>query len=139
MSQDFSIPFTYISFNDKDSKEALELISLLRERGYHVENNLSKNPEDCDCFIALLSKDYLESNNDVLLLEEMIKKDKKGILIYLTNINLPKELEENKFKKVYKYKFRDNDKFLLKLFRTNLLDSSYNPNSFSEKIEIEEN
>ena len=94
-------PYIFLSYSHLDGEHAAELIRGMNENGFRVwydeglvpgkewDENIARTIMHCSYFVALMSKNYLESAN---CRDELnFARDKKLplLLIYLENIELP--------------------------------------------------
>lgn len=98
-------PYIFLSYSHLDGEHAAELIRGMNENGFRVwydeglvpgkewDENIARTIMHCSYFVALMSKNYLESAN---CRDELnFARDKKLplLLIYLENIELPAGME----------------------------------------------
>ena len=93
-------PYIFISYSHRDSNQVYPIINRLREEGYNVwyddgiepgsewDENIASHIMKCAYFIALVSKNYLESANCKDELNYSRDLDKEQLLIYLEDVSL---------------------------------------------------
>ena len=93
-------PYIFISYSHRDSNRVYPIINRLREEGYNVwyddgiepgsewDENIASHIMKCAYFIALVSKNYLESANCKDELNYSRDLDKEQLLIYLEDVSL---------------------------------------------------
>lgn len=97
-------PYLFLSYSHKDSARAAELIRALKERGCRVwydegivpgtewDNYVARHVEDCAFFLALLSTNYIASDNCIDELKFARDLKKPGLLLETEPAELPPEL-----------------------------------------------
>ena len=97
-------PYLFLSYSHKDSEQAAELIRALKERGCRVwydegivpgtewDNYVARHVEDCAFFLALLSANYVASDNCIDELKFARDLKKQGLLLEMEPAELPPEL-----------------------------------------------
>lgn len=123
-------PYIFISYSHKNNGQAADLISTLQSDGFRVwfdegidpgtewDENIASHIENCSFFIALLSKDYLESSNcndEIYYAREL---EKKRLLIYLEDVELPGKMKMRlgRLQAIHLYKYNDISRFYSKLY-----------------------
>lgn len=98
-------PFIFISYAHKDFDRVQPLISELQSRGFrvwydsglevgdHWHVNIADHLQRCECFIAFLSKSYLDSDNCQQEINYALNKKRDILPIYLEQIKLPLGLD----------------------------------------------
>lgn len=122
--------FIFISYSHRDAEEAMEIISRLMENGFRVwydegidpgsewDENIADHINRCDTVLALMSANYLKSDNckDELNFARDLNKDR--LLVYLENIQLPPgmAMRLNRLQAIHKYTYGEGGDFYKKLF-----------------------
>lgn len=93
-------PFIFVSYAHKNTEIVEPIIRKLQKEGYHVwydtnielgsswDEDIASHVEDCHLFIAMISKEYLESDNCKDELNFARDENKKMLLIYLDDSTL---------------------------------------------------
>ena len=75
MEQEIINPYIFVSYSHKDSNFTIPLINRLKKEGYHVwyddgidpgtewDENIANHIENCSYFVAVISNNYLQSDN----------------------------------------------------------------------------
>lgn len=130
-------PYIFVSYAHHDHKEVMPIIQAMQEEGYRVwydegidpgtewAEGISCHIDKCDCFIAFLSKQYIESNNCMDELAYARDLTDRRLLIYLRDIELPGgvRMRHNRMQAIYMTHYTQAD-FLKKLYETDLLENS---------------
>ena len=125
-----SEPYIFISYSHRNSARAAEIISNLNRAGFRVwydqglipgrewDDNIARIIMGCSYFIALLTQEYLASDNCKDELNFARDKDKPLLLIYLDEVALPAgmELRLGRLFAVHKAQYSSNDAFYNKIF-----------------------
>jgi len=94
-------PYAFLSYSHKDKADAELITYELIDRGFRVwfdegltpakewDEVIAKRVEECSYFVALLSQNYLESENCRDELNYARDKNRPRMLIYLENVELP--------------------------------------------------
>ena len=94
-------PYIFLSYSHKDTKRVMPIIHRLQQDGFRVwyddgidpgvewDEYIASRVSGCGCFLALMSANYLASDNcrDELKFGRDIKKPQ--VLLYLESITLP--------------------------------------------------
>ena len=100
-----SEPYIFVSYSHRNSSRAAEIISRLNRAGFRVwydeglipgrewDDNIARIIMGCSYFIALLTREYLDSANCRDELNYARDKDKPLLLIYLDEVRLPAGME----------------------------------------------
>ncbi len=129
--------YIFVSYSHKDTPRVGGIIRKLSESGYNVwfdsgivpgsewDENIANHIENCGCFIAFMSKNYLESNNckDELNFARDLEKDR--LVVYLEEVKLPSGLAMriNRLQSVFRYGYTVEDEFYAKLFSADCLET----------------
>ena len=96
-----SRPYAFLSYSHKDKEDAERITRELIGRGFRIwfdegltpaqewDEVIARRVENCDYFIALISKNYLESENCRDELNYARDKNRPRMLIYLEDVELP--------------------------------------------------
>lgn len=128
--------YIFISYSHKDTHRVSSIINALAENGYNVwydsgivpgsewDENIASHIENCGCFIAFISNNYLKSNNckDELNFARDLEKDR--LVIYLENVTLTSgvAMRINRLQSVFRYAYTSEDEFCEKLFSAECLE-----------------
>lgn len=129
-------PYIFISYSHRNKVEAEEIICRLCNDNYRVwydegidpgtewDENIASHIEECGYFIALLSKEYLESSNCKDELNYARELEKPRLLVYLKDVQLPggMHMRLSRLQAIHKYKYDSNESFVQKLEETDGLD-----------------
>ena len=94
-------PYVFVSYSHKDSEKAFYIMNLMKASGVLLwfdkgidpgsewDENIATHIEKCGCLVAIVSKNYLASENcrDELKYARDQKKD--ILIIYIENCELP--------------------------------------------------
>ena len=128
-------PYIYISFAHKDIDEAVPIITRMQSDGYRIwydegivpgsvwVEDIASHVEQCSCFIALISKNYLESKNCLNELYYSSSLSDIGIcilLVYLEDAPIPAgmEMRLGRLQAIFKYKYTSIEQVYEKLYET---------------------
>jgi len=132
MPYDGDEPYIFISYAHRDDKAVLPIVEELSRNGYRVwydqgidpgtewDENIAQHVEDCGCFIAFLSQNYLDSDNCKDELNYARDLNKERLIVYLEQVRLPGGLAMriNRLQAIFKYTYRSQTDFYNKLFST---------------------
>jgi hypothetical protein len=127
--------YIFISYAHRDIKKVQKIIYLLEEQGYRIwydegidpgtewDDNIASHIEACNGMIAFLSTAYIESDNCKDELKYARDIGKERLLVYLDDVVLSSGLAMrlNRTQAIYEYKYKSREKFLDKLFETDML------------------
>lgn len=94
-------PYIFLSYSHKDAKQAKQITLALMNAGYRIwydegltparewDENVARSIENCCYMIALISKNYLDSDNCRDELNYARDQNKPRLLIYLEDVTLP--------------------------------------------------
>jgi len=121
--------FIFLSYSHRDSDQAMEIIRRLMDDGFRIwydegidpgsewDENIAAHINACDTVLALLSRNYLNSDNckDELNFARDLNKDR--LLVYLEDIQLPPgmAMRLNRLQSIHKYTYADPEDFYKKL------------------------
>ena len=124
-----SKPYIFVSYSHQDMDEAMPIFSELTSRGYRIwydegidpgtewDEYIASHIEKSSMFIALMSKNYLESTNckDELNYARDLELDR--ILIYLEKVSLPggMQMRLSRLQAIHKYTYLDLEEFYEKV------------------------
>ena len=125
-------PYIFVSYAHKDMDKALEIIGRLVPEGYRVwydegidpgtewDEYIAGHIKGCGMFFALMSKNYLLSENCKDELNYARDLGKPRLLIYLEDVALPEgmRMRLNRLQAVHMYTYDDPRLFYDKLFET---------------------
>ena len=132
---DGSRPYIFISYAHKDSHRVMPIISALAERGFNVwydagievgtewPDFIAKKLVGSSCFIAFLSKNYVESNNCKQEIEFAISRGKDVLSVYLEDFELPLGLSMRLglYQSVFRNRFSSDSAFVSELAKAEIL------------------
>lgn len=128
--------YIFISYSHKDTSRVGDIICRLSEQGYRVwydsgivpgsewDENIATHIENCGCFIAFMSDNYLKSNNckDELKYARDLEKDMLVIYLEKTNPSSGIKMRINRIQSVSKYAYESDKDFYEKLFSVACLE-----------------
>lgn len=128
--------YIFISYCHKNKSDALDLIGRLISDGYRVwydegidlgtewDDYIAEHLDKCSLFIALLTKDYFQSDNCKDELKYVRDMDIKKCLVYLNEVELPAgiKLRFGRLQAIYKYMYDNPEQFYGKLYSTADMD-----------------
>ncbi len=146
-------PYIFISYAHKDREERTDvdaIILYLQSRGFRVwydegidpgtewDENIASHVEKCGYFIALISKKYLASTNCKDELNYARDLDKKRLMIYLEECELPRgiAMRINRLQSIFMYKYSRFEDFSKKLSTADGIDvclSDVNENDVADE------
>ena len=127
--------FIFISYAHKDKARVMPVIDKLLLKGYRVwydegidpgtewDENIAGHIYKCDCMVAFLSQNYINSENCKDELNYARTLEKGRLLIYLEETKLPPgmDMRLNRIHAIYKYVYNEDD-FYVKLYDCDILD-----------------
>lgn len=131
-------PYIFISYAHRNEAEVYRIIERMQAEGYRIwydrgidpgtewADNIAERVASCDYFIAFITREYLQSTNCLDELSFARDKEKKRLLVYLTNVTLPDgiSMRSNRLQAIHKYAYEQEEEFYEKLFRAKGIDSS---------------
>lgn len=122
--------YIFVSYAHKNSAAVMQVIEHLQNNHYRVwydegidpgtewDENIASHVENCYCFLAFLSKEYLESSNCKDELTFARELDKPRLLIYMEELLLPSgmRMRLNRLQAIHMYKYENVQDFYLKLY-----------------------
>lgn len=129
-------PYLFLSYAHKDLQAVQEIIETLQEKGYRIwydegidpgtewDEMVAAHVEQCDYFVALLSEQYLESDNCKDELNFARDLNKPRLLVYLEDVQLPSGLRMrlSRLQAIHKYRYAQLDVFFEKFAETYNID-----------------
>ncbi len=130
-------PYIFISYSHKDDKKVWGIIEKLNKLGYRLwydkgidpgtewADNISEHILKCSMLIAMISKNYIESDNCTD--EITFARDKKinRLIIYIEEVALPPAMEMrlSRLQAIYEWRYLDKDDFLSEVSRARNIDA----------------
>lgn len=125
-------PYIFISYAHRNEREVHRVIQRIQAEGCRVwydegidpgtewADNIAERVINCDWFFAFVTQEYLESSNCLDELNFARDKEKKRLLVYLSNVTLPDgiSMRSNRLQAIHKYSYEREEEFYEKLFRT---------------------
>ncbi len=122
-------PYGFISYSHKDSKPVSEIIFQMQKKGFRIwydtnieagsnwDDNIAEHVEKCEYFFAMVSKNYLLSENCIDELVFAKDENKRILLIYLEDVKLSGgiRMRFNRIQAIMKWEM-DDMSFYEKLF-----------------------
>ena len=122
--------YVFVSYAHKNSEKVLQVIEHLQSNDYRVwydegidpgtewDENIATHVENCYCFVAFLSREYLESSNCKDELNFARELDKPRLLVYLEELELPggMRMRLNRLQAIHMYKYENTRDFYSKLY-----------------------
>ena len=147
----YDAPYIFVSYAHKDGNKASEVIEKLQMEQYRVwydegidpgtewDENIAEHIENCEYFIALLSREYLVSSNCKDELNFARELEKPRLLIYLEDIQLPggMRMRLSRLQAIHKYKYQSMELFFEKLAETQGLEKCHEKQKQEKTIIIE--
>ena len=126
------LPYVFVSYSHRNTDAAQQIISRMIGSGYRVwydegidpgtewDENIAAHVEGCGYFLALISGEYLASDNCKDELNFARDLDKQRVLVYLEETDLPSgmKMRLSRIQAIHKYTYTDDGAFYDKLFRT---------------------
>lgn len=133
MEQEIINPYIFVSYSHKDSNFTISIINRLKKEGYHVwyddgidpgtewDENIANHIENCSYFVAVISNNYLQSDNCKDELNYSRDLNKNRLLVYIEECTLPSgmAMRLNRLQSIHKYKYKAEEDFYKKLFTAN--------------------
>ncbi len=129
--------YIFISYSHKDASKVDEIIRKLSEDGCNVWfnsgieqiDNIVKYIENCECFIAFFSKNYLDSIHCNQEFHSAVAGSKQMLIVYLEEIALPYGVSMRMMRShrsLFKYKYDSDEEFYEMLFSDDCLEQCKN-------------
>ncbi len=130
-----SEPYIFISYAHRDEELVIPIIERLIDDGYRVwcdegivpgsewDEYIAEHIVKCSCMISMISKEYMASKNCRDELKFARNENKEQLLIYLHSTNLTKgmRMRLDTIQAVFKYAYKDEEKFYKKLYEAHIL------------------
>ena len=130
------LPFIFLSYSHKNADEAKEIIRRMNSEGFRVwydegliagtewDAEIASNIERCSYLVALISKDYIASQNCRNELLYALNNKIRCLPIYLEETDLPKGMALNlvSIRAVHKKNHRDLESFYKDIFAAGGMD-----------------
>ena len=147
-----SEPYIFISYSHLDKPSVHGLISCLQGAGYRVwydegidpgtewDDNIAKHIVSCGYFVALISKNYLDSENCTDELSFARDRKKRRLLIYLEEVLLPDGIAMRcgRLQAIHRYKYGQVRAFLEKFEETDGVELCLEQAAPAERLFAEE-
>ena len=146
------LPYVFVSYSHRNMDAALQIITRMVDAGYRVwydegidpgtewDENIAAHVEGCGYFLALISEEYLASDNCKDELNFARDLDKQRVLVYLEETDLPSgmKMRLSRIQAIHKYTYTDEEAFYAKLFRTRglhlCLGEAHRPRAAAEPL-----
>lgn len=124
--------YIFVSYAHRDKEQVMPILEQLQKRGYRLwydegidpgtewDDYIATRIKRCGMMLALMSRNYLLSDNCKDELNFARDLDKKRLLIYLENVELPlgMAMRLNRLQAIHKYTYPDMESFMEKLLTT---------------------
>ena len=124
-----NLPYIFVSYAHKDSREVFELIEKLSARGYRIwydegiepgsewPENIANHLLHADMVLAMITNDSMESINCRREINFALSKNKPFLAVVLEKTKIPAgmELQLSSQQSVLRYNFNDEERFLKKI------------------------
>ena len=136
------LPYIFISYAHKDSDRVWPIVARLQRDGYRVwydegidpgtewDENIAAHVTGCGYFIALLSENYMASNNCKDELNFSRDQGKPQLLIYLEDVDLPQgmAMRLGRIQAIFQDRYGDQEEFYAKLYESQDIEGFYGSN-----------
>lgn len=123
------LPYIFVSYAHKDSREVFDLIEKLSARGYRIwydegiepgsewPENIANHLLHADMVLAMITNDSMESINCRREINFALSKNKPFLAVVLEKTKIPAgmELQLSSQQSVLRYNFNDEERFLKKI------------------------
>lgn len=123
-------PYIFVSYAHKNTAAVLPIVAHLQSDRYRVwydegidpgtewDENIASHVENCFCFVAFLSREYLESSNCKDELNFARELDKPRLLVYLEETELPSgmRMRLTRLQAIHMYKYTNLNDFYSKFY-----------------------
>ena len=130
-------PYLFLSYSHNDMNAAVEIVSALQNSGYRVwydegidpgtewDEIVASHVESCSYFVALISQNYLASDNCKDELNFARDLNKSRLLVYLERVELPAgmQMRLSRLQAIYQYRYSEPNDFYKKLETANGMDA----------------
>ena len=124
-----NLPYIFVSYAHKDSREVFELIEKLSAKGYRIwfdegiepgsewPENIANHLLHADMVLAMITNDSMESINCRREINFALSKNKPFLAVVLEKTKIPAgmELQLSSQQSVLRYNFNDEERFLKKI------------------------
>jgi len=142
--------YIFISYSHKDSEQVMPIIQQLQQDGYRVwyddgielgiewGGDIATHIIGCRCFLAMMSDNYIHSENCLDEINYSRDLKQKPILVYLEKVELPPEMQMRmgRLQAINKYTYAD-DVFYNRLYLSKELEFCKDQKSGVESKEKE--
>lgn len=132
-----ALSYIFVSYSHRDTKSVLSVLAELQQHGFRIwydegiepgtdwDDFIAQKIEDCGLVLSFISKNYIDSNNCKDELNFARDLDKKRLLVYLENVELPAgmAMRLNRLQAVHQYLYPDMDSFMDKLLCTEVMQA----------------
>ena len=144
-------PYIFISYAHKDSLAVYPILARMQKDGYRIwydegiepgsewDEMIAEKVNCCEYFLGFMSENYLSSSNCKDELSFARDLEKKRILIFIEDVNLPlgMAMRMNRIQSIPKHKYTDEDAFYRELYSADgmraLTDAVEKPLAFTAK------
>ena len=144
-------PYVFISYAHNDSEMVFPVIKRLIDEHYRVwydegidpgtewDEFIAEKVDRCGFFIAMMSRQYIDSDNCRDELYYARELNKKRLLIYLEDIELPSgmTMRLGRLQSIFKYKYDDENLFYEKLWSTADLSTCLIDNQKFDSVNVD--
>ena len=144
------LPFIFVSYAHKDANRVWPIVERMQADGYRVwydegidpgtewDENIAAHVADCGYFIALLSENYMASNNCKDELNFAREQGKPRLLVYLEDVNLPQgmALRLGRIQAIFMDRYQEKSKFYQKLYEAQNIDAFRDGNLDKEQERV---
>lgn len=129
-------PYAFISYSHQDRYAAMEIIGQMERDSFRVwfdegikggsawDDNVASHIENCTILIALISSNYIRSDNcrDELNFARDLSKD--SLLVFLEDVTLPSgmAMRMNRLHSIFRYAYERAEDFYAKLYSAKSMD-----------------
>ena len=128
--------YIFISYAHKDSDQVLEILKRMQGDGYRFwfdggidpgtewDENIAAHINGCDYFIAFVSGNYLDSDNCKDELNFARDLNKKRLIVYLEEVELPAgmAMRMNRLQSIFHYRYQGAEDFYKMLYSAESID-----------------
>lgn len=122
--------YIFVSYSHKDTNEVMPIINKLMSDGYSVwydqriaggsewDENIAFHIDECGCFLAFISKNYLASNNCKDELNYARDKDGTLLMVYLEDVAMSggMAMRFSRIQAINKHSIKGDGEFYTKLY-----------------------
>lgn len=142
-----SDPTIFISYAHKDDAVVLKIIDAMQQAGFSIWYDkgieagtewpefIAENLIRCECFIAFLSKNYIESHNCRREVNLAIKKKKEILVAYLEDVELTPgmEMQLDILQAIFRKNASSEEEFISEICKTRMLQCCRGASVVEEK------